>query len=577
MGLESGTYIDSLVATNPLGSDNRSQGDDHIRLVKSTVRASFPDVDEAVVTIHNGTSAPSTPQTGTVWRDTTNSLWKFYNGSTWITLAISFNTSNSVDINAGTIDGATINAGTIGVTTPVTDLRVDNIKVDGGTISSTNTNGDLTITPNGTGDIILDGQKWPQADGSNTNYLTTNGSGQTAWTTNTVPTSEANAATSATASATSATASATSATASATSATASQTAQTAAETALDTFDDRMLGAKASAPSVDNDGNALIDGAMFFNTTNDYMMVYNLANTTWYQLTNTTSDQNNINTVAGISSDVTAVAGKATEVGRLGTADAVADMALLGTTACIADMAILGTADIVTDMSILGTADVVSDLNTLATSAIVTDMDLLGTSANVTAMSNCSGSISSINTVSTNVANVNTVGGISANVTTVAGVSGNVTTVAGISANVTTVAGVSSAVSTCATNNANISTTATNIASVNNFASVYRIDSSDPTSSLTEGDLVFRTDTDTMRVYTGSAWQNVAPVSAVNVFGTLAVSGQSNIVADSTTDTLTFAGTGGTTITTNAGTDTITIDTPTAGVSAGFSIAMSIAL
>ena len=27
--------------------------------------------------------------------------------------------------------------------------------------------GDITITPNGTGDIILDGQKWPQADGSN--------------------------------------------------------------------------------------------------------------------------------------------------------------------------------------------------------------------------------------------------------------------------------------------------------------------------------------------------------------------------------------------------------------------------
>ena len=53
--------------------------------------------------------------------------------------------------------------------------------------------------------------------------------------------------------------------------------------------------------------------------------------------------------------------------------------------------------------------------------------------------------------------------------------------------------------------------------------------------------------------------------------------ESDVVADSTTDTLTFAGTGGTTITTNAGTDTVTIDTPAAGVSAGFSIAMSIAL
>ena len=63
----------------------------------------------------------------------------------------------------------------------------------------------------------------------------------------------------------------------------------------------------------------------------------------------------------------------------------------------------------------------------------------------------------------------------------------------------------------------------------------------------------------------------------NIFKTIAVSGQSDIVADVTTDTLTLVGSGGTTITTNAGTDTLTIDTPTAGVSAGFSIAMSIAL
>ena len=43
----------------------------------------------------------------------------------------------------------------------------------------------------------------------------------------------------------------------------------------------------------------------------------------------------------------------------------------------------------------------------------------------------------------------------------------------------------------------------------------------------------------------------------SVFGTLAVAGQSSVVADSTTDTLTLVGAGGTTITTTAGTDTIT--------------------
>ena len=48
-------------------------------------------------------------------------------------------------------------------------------------------------------------------------------------------------------------------------ATAAANAQAAAETALDTFDDRFLGSKSSDPSVDNDGNALVDGALYFDT------------------------------------------------------------------------------------------------------------------------------------------------------------------------------------------------------------------------------------------------------------------------------------------------------------------------
>jgi hypothetical protein len=64
------------------------------------------------------------------------------------------------------------------------------------------------------------------------------------------------------------------------SATAAQTAQTAAESARDSalaaydnFDDRYLGAKSSNPSVDNDGNALIAGALYFNTTAQEMRLY----------------------------------------------------------------------------------------------------------------------------------------------------------------------------------------------------------------------------------------------------------------------------------------------------------------
>ena len=64
------------------------------------------------------------------------------------------------------------------------------------------------------------------------------------------------------------------------------TAQAAAEAALDSFDDRYLGAKSSAPAVDNDGDALIDGALYFNTTDDEMYVYDLGNTTWITVSNT---------------------------------------------------------------------------------------------------------------------------------------------------------------------------------------------------------------------------------------------------------------------------------------------------
>lgn len=42
---------------------------------------------------------------------------------------------------------------------------------------------------------------------------------------------------------------------------------------LDNFDDRYLGPKASAPSVDNDGNALVIGALYFDTTTGKMRVF----------------------------------------------------------------------------------------------------------------------------------------------------------------------------------------------------------------------------------------------------------------------------------------------------------------
>jgi len=81
------------------------------------------------------------------------------------------------------------------------------------------------------------------------------------------------AATSATNAATSETNAATSATNAATSETNAATSATNAASSYDQFDDRYLGAKSSAPTVDNDGDALITGALYFNSTSNIMYVY----------------------------------------------------------------------------------------------------------------------------------------------------------------------------------------------------------------------------------------------------------------------------------------------------------------
>jgi hypothetical protein len=79
---------------------------------------------------------------------------------------------------------------------------------------------------------------------------------------------------SATAAATSATSAAASATAASTSAASAATSATSAAASYDQFDDRYLGSKTSDPTLDNDGNALLVGALYFNSVVNAMKVYN---------------------------------------------------------------------------------------------------------------------------------------------------------------------------------------------------------------------------------------------------------------------------------------------------------------
>lgn len=65
----------------------------------------------------------------------------------------------------------------------------------------------------------------------------------------------------------------TSATNASNSASAAATSATNAANSFDAFDDRYLGAKSSAPSVDNDGNALLTGALYWNTSVNSLYVW----------------------------------------------------------------------------------------------------------------------------------------------------------------------------------------------------------------------------------------------------------------------------------------------------------------
>jgi hypothetical protein len=189
-----------------------------------------------------------------------------------------------------------------------------------------------------------------------------------------------------------------------------------------------------------------------------------------------------------------------------------------------EIGLLGTSDAIADMAILGTTDVVADMNTLGTSDIVTDMNLLATSANVTAMGHL---------------------GTSANVTAMG--------LLGTSTNVT-----------------NMATVSTNIVDVNTFAVRYRIGSSNPTSSLDAGDLFFNTSDSTLKVYNGSAWVTIQADTDVKV------SVSSNDTTPGFLNGKLVAGTGVSLTEGNDGGDeTLTI--ASSGATAGFAVAMAIAL
>lgn len=70
-------------------------------------------------------------------------------------IALTPNGTGEVDITKVDIDGGAIDAVTIGTNSAATELQVDNINVNGNAITSTDTNGNIALTPNGTGEVDI--------------------------------------------------------------------------------------------------------------------------------------------------------------------------------------------------------------------------------------------------------------------------------------------------------------------------------------------------------------------------------------------------------------------------------------
>ena len=126
---------------------------------------------EAINTSNSGTSRPTSAVAGTIWLDTTNATsptLKFYDGSDDISLA-------TLDYTANTVNwlDSTVTVDIVGDTTPQLGGNLD---VNGNSIVSV-ANGNITITPDGTGKLVVSGLSYPTADGTNGQALITDGSG----------------------------------------------------------------------------------------------------------------------------------------------------------------------------------------------------------------------------------------------------------------------------------------------------------------------------------------------------------------------------------------------------------------
>lgn len=153
------TYFDDLVsATLGVGSTPHSS---NVLDVVSTTQSSrpCPAMSEAQ------RDAVSSPQAGNCIYNTDLQILNYYNGTTWgpisdpdSVLGPASSTQDAIarfdDLTGKLLADSSVTISDAGVMSGATQLNVENLRLDSSTISSTDTNGNINLEPNGTGEVV---------------------------------------------------------------------------------------------------------------------------------------------------------------------------------------------------------------------------------------------------------------------------------------------------------------------------------------------------------------------------------------------------------------------------------------
>ena len=215
ISIAGGAQTTALVMTNATLSSARNAVVKLTGTITGNQIVTIPDGIEKTYIIENGTTGAFTVQfktvsgTGPTFSTTDKGIKIVYSNGTNVvdvnanlsgpTLASDLNVNGKSIISTSNgditispngsgkvfLDADTVRVGDSGAAATLTTNGAGNLTINtnsgtnsGSIVINQGTNGNISVTPNGTGNVVLDGLNWPQADGSNGQVLQTNGSGQ---------------------------------------------------------------------------------------------------------------------------------------------------------------------------------------------------------------------------------------------------------------------------------------------------------------------------------------------------------------------------------------------------------------